>query len=357
MTNSRIRLGIIGMGSWGARVHLPAFTSFPDVDVVAVVDPDEARARTAAEAYGVERVETDAYRLFRDPDNLDAVVIATPDDTHRDLVIAAFDSGLHVLCEKPIAYDVRQGEEMLAAAKRAGRIAKIDFLFRYSPVVSRMRELIDEGLIGEVQMFERIEVNPQFFDPSRPLHWKMQRKHANGGVFVEYGSHSIDLALWFGGDITKVVAHGITMIAERPLPNGGTAAVDGDDAASWIAEYANGGQALFRSGWTSLNVGSGATRIYGSKGTLLWEQHGRTSESLLAITSDDREGRTLLEYAPPREPAIDAGPFPIGISYHYTRRLDASFIQRYPSWSGLLAEFRGRPRGTARAGCNPHILG
>ena len=86
MTSSRIRLAIIGIGSSGARVHLTAFASFPDVDVLAVVAPDESGEGTAANAYGVERVETDAECLVNDPGNLDAVVIATPDDTHRDLV-------------------------------------------------------------------------------------------------------------------------------------------------------------------------------------------------------------------------------------------------------------------------------
>ncbi len=278
------------------------------------------------ERHDVARVETDPGQLFHDPGNLDAVVIATPDDTHRDLAIAAYDAGLHVLCEKPIGYTVSEGEEMLAAAKRAGRIGKIGFLFRHSPVVTRMHELVSEGFIGEVQLFEHIGVNAQFVDPQRPLHWKMQRKHANGGVFVEYGAHTIDLALWFGGPLTKVVAHGATHIPERPLANGGIGQVDVDDTASWIAEYANGGQALFRSGWASFPAGASGMRVYGSEGTLLWHQDGRTSESLIAVTRDDPQDRVIFEYEPAPDPAINAGPFPMGILFHYNRRLVESFI-------------------------------
>ncbi len=324
--DNRLRIGIIGMGAWGSRAHLPAFASLPGVEVVAVADPDEAAARRAADAFGIQRIETDAVRLLRDPGGLDAVVIATPDDTHRDLAIAAFEAGLHVLCEKPLARTVGDAEEMVVAAERSGRIAKLGFLFRHSPVVIRMHELVTQGTIGAVQAFEHVGVNAQFADPNRPLHWKMQRKYANGGVFVEYGAHTIDLAHWFGGPIGRVVAHAVTLVPERPLAAGGTGMVDGDDLASWIGEYASGGQALFRSGWASWPVGMGGMRVYGSGGTLLWEQRGRASEALLIATHDDPEPRTLLEYEPQHDPTVDGGPFPLGIYSHYNRNLAASFV-------------------------------
>ena len=347
MNPDPVRIAIIGLGAWGSRAHLPAFAGLPDAEVVAVADPDEEAARSAAAQFAVGRAETDPGRIFRDPDALDAVVIATPDDTHRDLAVAAFEAGLHVLCEKPIAYSVREGEEMLAAAERAGKVAKIGFLFRHSPVVTRMHELVSEGLIGNVQLFEHIGVNAQFIDPLRPLHWKMQRQHAGGGVFVEYGAHTIDLALWFGGPLARVVAHGVTLVPARPLARGGTATIDVDDTASWIGEYTSGGQALFRSGWASLPVGASGMRVYGTEGTLLWQQHGRTSESLVAATLDDPEDRVLYYFEPPHDPAIDAGPFPLGIFFHYNRRLAASFIQdvrdgatTWPSFADGLAAQR-----------------
>ncbi len=326
MTLKPIRVGIIGMGSWGSRAHLPAFAGLPDAEVIAVVDPDLEAARGVAAQFNVPRIEADAERLLRDPDELDAIVIATPDGTHRDLAVAAFDAGLHVLCEKPLAYSVAEGEEMLEAAEQAGRIAKVGFLFRHSPVVMRMRELVDDGFIGDVKLFEHISVNAQFIDPQRPLHWKMQRRHAGGGVFVEYGTHTIDLALWFGGPLARVVAHGVTLVPERPLTSGDAAVVDVDDTASWIGEYASGGQALFRSGWASLPAGASGMRIYGTRGTLFWQQHGRASESLVATSLDDPRDRILFEFEPPDDPAINSGAFPLGILFCYNQRLVESFI-------------------------------
>jgi predicted dehydrogenase len=325
-TPQPLRVGIIGLGAWGTRAHLPAFAALPGVTVAAVADPDAAAAQRAAGAHGVGRVETDAGRLFSDPDGLDAVVIATPDDTHRDLVLAACAAGLHVLCEKPLAYTVAQAEEMCAAIARAGRVGKLGFLFRHSPVVTRMRELVDAGFIGDVQLFEHVGVNAQFADPARPMHWKMQRAHAPGGVFVEYGAHTIDLALWFGGPLTRVVGQGATLISERPLPGGGVGRVDGDDVADWLGVYASGGQALFRSGWASWPVGVAGMRVYGTAGTLCWEQRGRDAEALLAATRDQPETQTLLEFAPPRA-AHDDATFPLGIYSHYNRRLAESFVR------------------------------
>jgi len=322
-----LRIGIIGLGAWGARAHFPAFSSLPAVEVVAIADPDDAPRHAAADL-GIPRIEADPFRLLRDTDGLDAVVIATPDDTHRDLVLAAFEAGLHVLCEKPLAYSLPQAEEMTAAAERAGLIAKVGFLFRHSPVVKRMRDLIDAGLIGDVQLFEHVGVNAQFIDPDRPMHWKMQRQHAPGGVFVEYGAHTIDLALWFGGSLTRVVGHALTLVAERPLAGSGGAAaqVEHDDVAAWIGEYGSGGQALFRSSWTSLQAGVAGMRVSGTKGTLFWEQSGRRSEALIAATLDEPESRTLFSFEPPHDPAIDDGPFPLGIFAHYNRGLAESFV-------------------------------
>lgn len=320
-----LRIGIIGLGAWGARAHFPAFSSLPAVEVVAIADPDDAPRQAAADL-GISRIEADPFRLLRDTDGLDAVVIATPDDTHRDLVLAAFEAGLHVLCEKPLAYSLSQAEEMTAAAERAGRIAKVGFLFRHSPVVKRMRELVDQGLIGEVQLFEHVGVNAQFIDPDRPMHWKMQRQHAPGGVFVEYGAHTIDLALWFGGPLTRVVGHALTLVPERPIVGGGMAPVEHDDVTAWIGEYAAGGQALFRSGWSSLQAGVAGMRVSGTTGTLFWEQTGRRSEALIASTLDEPESHTLFRFEPPYDPAIDDGPFPLGIFAYYNRGLAESFV-------------------------------
>ncbi len=328
MIQNRVKVAIIGMGAWGTRAHLPALAAREDVEVVAIVDARTETLPAIAAQHGIPHTFPDADTLFRTIDRLDAVIIATPTDTHHELVLRAFAAGVHVLCEKPLAYDVSQANAIVAAMRANRRVGKIGFLFRFSPVVERMKQLIDEGFIGAVQLFESITVNAQFIDPARPLHWKMQQARANGGVFVEYGSHSIDLALWLGGPMTRVVGHGTTLIPGRLTASGAPARVDVDDAMSWIATYRSGGGALFRTGWASLPIGGGGVRVYGSRGSLAWQLDPTTrrSEQLIAATIDDPEPRVLLDFTPPFDPQTDGGAFPLGLSARYNARLVERFI-------------------------------
>ena len=328
MPTDPIRIAVIGLGAWGARAHLPSLAAHADVEIVSVVEPDNDEARSVAARFGIPQVEADATALWENPGHLDAVVIATPVDTHHGIVLDALAAGCHVLCEKPLAYALPQAEEMHRAAVNAGIVARMGFLFRFSPVVARMKQLVTEGYIGALQSFEYHSVNAQFIDPNRPRHWKMERARANGGVFSEYGSHGIDLAIWFGGPISRVVAYGATAIPERPLADGERGMVDVDDQASWIGVYANGGDATFRTGWASLPIGGGGVRLYGSLGSLAWQPDPTTrrSESLIGATLDQPEPQVLFEHAPEFDPRFDAGAFPLGLFARYNDGLIASFL-------------------------------
>ena len=332
---------MIGLGRWGTRAHFSALRDRNDVDIAGVVDPLEENVRAITGRYHIKDAYLDARTLFLHVRDLDGVIVATPTDMHRDLCLAAFDAGLHVFCEKPLAYNLVQAREMVAAARSNRLIGKIGFLFRHSPVISRMKQLVEEGYIGRVHLFESITVNHQFVDPQRPLHWKMQRSRAGGGVFVEYGSHSIDLALWFGGPISRVVAHGATLIPTRKTEKGAPAVVDVDDAASWIAEYANGGEALFRSGWASLPIGGGGARVYGSRGSLAWQLDPTTrrSEKLLAWTIDEPAPRVLFDFTPPIDVRFDEGPYPMGLLARYNAGLVDAFINDIRTGRGSAPSF------------------
>ncbi|MHB8731462.1 MAG: Gfo/Idh/MocA family protein [bacterium] len=324
---SRLRVAIVGVGSWGVRAHLPALSACDGVDVVALVDPRTDVIEEAAARYRVPGIFRDVDTMLRQVDSLDAAVVATPTDAHHAVVMRLLDRGAHVLCEKPLAYTVPQAEEIAASVRARGRIGKMGFLFRCSPVVMKMKELIDQGYIGDVVAVESSVVNAQFVDPEKPLIWKMRRERASGGVYVEYGVHSIDLALWLGGPMSRVVAHGLTSIPRRPAA-GGHAAVDVDDVSAWIAVYRSGGQALFRAGWASLPVGGGGLRVYGRTGSLAWQLDPTTrkSERLLVTTLAEPEARVLFEFDAPPTPQDDSGWTPLGLLAHYNARLDAGFI-------------------------------
>ncbi len=328
VSSGRLKVAVIGLGAWGTRAHLAGLTARDDVEVVAIVEPDEREAKAAAARYEVTRVEASAAPLWADPRGFDAVVIATPVDTHYRLVLDALAAGRHVLCEKPLAFDLPQAEEMEQGAQTAGVVARMGFLFRFSPVVARMKRLVDEGYIGELRGFEFHSVSAQFIDPARPRHWKMERARANGGVFAEYGSHGIDLALWFGGPISRVVAHGATVVSARPLTGGGRGPVDVDDQTAWIGVYAAGGDVTVRTSWAALPVGGSGVRLYGSRGSLAWQADPTTrrSEELIGATLEEPEPQVLFEYAPPFDPLVDEGPFPLGLFARYNAGLIDSFV-------------------------------
>lgn len=309
------------------RAHLPALAACDGVDVVALVDPRTDMIEPAAARYRVPGVFRDVETMLRQVPSLDAAVVATPTDAHHPVVMRLLDRGAHVLCEKPLAFTVVQAEEMTALLHARGRVGKMGFLFRYSPVVSRMKALIDQRYIGDVMALESSVVNAQFVDPAKPVHWKMRRERANGGVFVEYGVHSIDLALWLGGPMSRVVAHGLTSIRERPATDG-YAEVDVDDVSAWIAVYESGGQALFKAGWASLPIGGGGLRVYGRTGSLAWQLDPTTrrTERLLVSTLAEPEPRVLLEFEAPPVPEDGTGWAPLGLLAHYNNRLDAGFI-------------------------------
>jgi predicted dehydrogenase len=325
--NQPLRVAIVGLGLWGARAHLPAFKTHADVDVVALVDERAEVAAALAHDHAISKSFSDIRALFEDAPDLDAVAIATPTDTHAELVGVAIAAGVHVLCEKPLGYDLCQARAMARTLREADRVGKMGFLFRYSPAAQHMKQCVDDGYLGELQLFESVTVNAQFADPARPLHWKMQRSRANGGVFVEYGSHSIDLAQWFGGPLERVVAHGVTLIPNRSTQDGSIGAVDVDDASAWIGAYASGGEALFRTGWASLPIGGTGVRVYGSRGALAWQQEGnRRTERVIGCTLEQPEPRVLFEFEPAYDPELDAGVFPLGLLARYNQRLVDSFV-------------------------------
>lgn len=328
MANQPLRIAVVGVGLWGGRAHLPALKAIPDVDVVSLVDERLDVAAALGSEFGVPKSYKEIRALFAEDTSLDAVVIATPTDTHADVVGVALAAGVHILCEKPLAYDLSQARDLARSIRAAGRVGKMGFLFRYSPAAQYLKARVDAGYLGDLQLFESVTVNAQFADPARPLHWKMQRARANGGVFVEYGSHTVDLAQWFGGPLERVVAHGVTLIPQRSAEDGSICPVDVDDAASWIGVYANGGQALFRTGWASLPIGGTGLRVYGSHGALAWQQDSnRKSERVIGCTLESPEPQVLFEFQPDYDPSLDEGSFPLGLLGRYNRRLVESFIE------------------------------
>lgn len=219
-------LGIVGTG-WGARVQIPTFRE-AGLNVVAVAGHDRDKTRKLASELGLRA--HDDWRSLVAADDVDLVSIATPPSEHRQMAIAALEAGKHVLCEKPTALDVREAEELVAAAKsHADRITLIDHELRFLPSWRETRARIG-GDIGAVRYAEVRYASPARGDRSRGWNWWSDAGRG-GGIWGAVGSHFVDALRYFGMEIESASATLRTLIDQRPVEGGELRDVTSDDFA------------------------------------------------------------------------------------------------------------------------------
>lgn len=274
-----LRVAVIGTG-FGASVHIPALKFLDETEVVAVVSRREERAKAVAARHNIPVASTDWRDVITDPD-VDAVVIATPPYLHHPMAIAALENEKHVLCEKPMARNLAETRDMVKLANNANVIAMINHEFRYMPIRARVKELIDEGFIGEPHSVSMVVFRGSLADPTdRPFGWLMEHDKA-GGMLGASGSHQIDTLRWWLGDIHGVCGSVATMVKQRRLPDStGMARVDADDNFAFLLRFASGaigsvhfsatapidaGEEITISGSDGMIIVHGDDQLYGAK--------------------------------------------------------------------------------------------
>ena len=179
-------LGLIGCGAFG-RFCLDAYSKMDCVKAAAVADVRPEVAESFGQDFSVPAY-ADPRELIAD-DSVQIVHIATPPSSHRELLLAAAGGGKHVLCEKPLALNLAEADEMLAAAADSGTIAPVNFVLRYNMVTRAVKRIIDSGLMGSV-LAGRL-TNSASDSMLAPEHWFWDRE-ISGGIFVEHGVHFFD---------------------------------------------------------------------------------------------------------------------------------------------------------------------
>jgi predicted dehydrogenase len=196
-----LRIGVIGCGQIARAIHLPALARIADARVVALAEPDDAsRAAAAALAPAAARFRDD--RELLDAGGLDAAVICVPPHLHAPCAIAAFDAGLHVYVEKPLAPSLTEGARVVDAWRRARKVGMMGFNFRFHPQIERIRQRIADGDIGSP-----LGVRSVFtILPHELPEWKRTRA-TGGGVLLDLASHHVDLVQHLLGDpVVRVYA-------------------------------------------------------------------------------------------------------------------------------------------------------
>ncbi len=252
-----IRVGMIGYKFMG-KAHSNAYRKvgmFFDPDralrMTAICGRDEAGVRQAADKFGWEGYETDWRKLVR-RDDIDLIDITTPSDFHKEIAIAAAENGKHVFCEKPLALNLSDAREILAAVQKAGVRHQIGFNYRFAPAIQLAKKMIEEGRLGRIFHFRGMYLQDFVIDPSFPLVWRLDKKVAGSGSLGDLGAHVVDLARYLVGDLVQVIGHSRTFIKERPLvehmtglsgkasDNAPRGIVDVDDATMFLGEFENG---------------------------------------------------------------------------------------------------------------------
>jgi predicted dehydrogenase len=285
----RVRVGVIGTSWYADIAHLPRVKSHPGAELAAICGRNRARAEEMAGKHGIPLVFTD-YRNMIEKGSLDALIVSTPDDLHYPMTMDALDAGLHVLCEKPLALNRTQAKGMYEKAEAARVKHMVCFTYRWTPVYRYLKQLVDEGYVG--RCFHCRFSYLAGYGRSAQYGWKFDRRRGLGAL-GDLGSHMIDLARWYVGDIVRVSAC-LNAFVERP-GSAGQALDPANDAAFLAVEFENGAQGVIEISTvahTGVRGQDQFVRLYGQSGTL--EADGSSIEEEIRWARQDEQQWQVL---------------------------------------------------------------
>ena len=233
-----LRVAVAGVGSFAQRVLIPGLVACPAADLVAVFGPTPDKTERIARERGIPRAYAHYERML-DEARPEAVVVATPNDVHAPMALAAIRRGMAVCCEKPLGLNVRQAREMAEAARAAGVRTAVNFTYRSTNPMRHVERLLRQGRIGRlyhvsIAFWQNIRA-----DPAVPLGYRMLRERG-GGALLDIGVHMMDLLRWWFGDLEAVGGAAFTAIPERAAAGGGRGTVTADDTASIVVRLTGG---------------------------------------------------------------------------------------------------------------------
>lgn len=303
----KVRVGIVGTSWWADLMYLPSLQSHSQAEIAAICGRNRERAEEMASKYAIPQVFTD-YQELIDKSGVQALIVATPDDLHHPITMAALDAGLHVLCEKPMALNAQHAREMYEKAEELGIKHMVLFTARWLPHFRYVKELIDDGYIGRcfhchIRYLGGHGRQAEYF-------WRADRRRSLG-ILGDLGSHMIDRVRWYVGEISRISAHLSTFI-QRPGA-GGETLDPANDSALLTLEFENGAQGTIHVSAVA-HVGERGLHqqvaLYGESGTLevdysfagLKIRGARHDEDQMQILSTPT---SFLEGVNPESPLLD----------------------------------------------------
>lgn len=285
MEKKKINIGLIGGGFMG-RTHSNGYNRvpnfFPDLAYTPVLKAvcfrNETKLKAFADQWGYESTETD-WRKLIERDDIDAVDICTPNDTHAEIAIAAAKAGKMILCEKPLARDLAESRLMVDAIAAAGVKNTVWYNYRRIPAVTLAKNIVASGKLGKIYHYRANFLQDWTINENLPQGgeglWRMDAAVAGSGVVGDLLSHCIDTAIWLNGGIQEVSAMTETFVKQRMHQlTGKVEDVHIDDACSFFCRFNNGSLGLFES--TRYARGHKALytfEINGANASIRWDLH------------------------------------------------------------------------------------
>ncbi len=344
MHESKVGVGVIGVGGISSHVHLPGLSLSPYAELVALCDSDSERLQQRAKEYNVERTFS-AYEELLQDSAVDAVVVATPTILHAPIALAAISVGKHVLVEKQLGMNYAETVQMYEAAQSAGVRHMTAFTYRFVPAMRYLKHLVGQGAIG-LPRHLRIARIQDF--PEADLGWRQHRSLAGSGEVGDMGAHRIDFCHDVVGPIAHVVSVTRTFVPQRPDRDGKLVPVDVEDFSVFLAEFADGvgveqgtvaafDLSKVAKGRENGGKGLDEFEVYGTEGTLIYHLH-RPQEILIG-----RPNGVLETVQVPREfltyPGSPRNPFEGDPTTTFRYDEDIAFIQSIVDGHGDLPTF------------------
>lgn len=298
----KVRIGIIGVGGIANGVHIPKYLECDDCEITAVCDIDEKRLKETGDRLNIpESARFTDYRDLINSGLVDAVDVATSNDVHVEISLAALEAGLPVSVEKPIGITFEESLALRKKSEETGLPVFVCFSWRYRGTAQYMKKLIDDGEIGEIYHIYINCIKDSGLWEGRRLEWRFDEKRAGTGVLCDLGSHMFDAIRFFGKEIESVSCdRGIIVKKRQLLDSDDWADVTTDDWANATCVLDGGANATVILSRTAV-AENNTTEFYvtGSKGAL--KLSSVRGETLELCSGEDLKTKTFKTLEIPAE--------------------------------------------------------
>ncbi len=304
----KVRVAIIGAGAVSDYHHVPGLRLDPRAELVAACDADPSLLERRKADWGIAKVSTDPEAICADPE-VDAVIIATPNFTHKAIALAAARHGKHAMCEKPLGVNKGEVRAMYEAARDADVVHMTAFTYRFAPSMRYLRHLLKSGALGSPRHFR----SQRFLDlPETSWGWRQYKDKAGAGDLYDMTIHRIDFALDLLGPLDRVCGAVARFAPRDSTPDGKPCAPsEVDDWSSLIGEFRSGAVGVWEGttlakGYHRDGFGHEWAEINGSEGSAVYRLHepntillGKTGQDLAPVAVPDE---FLKPAGSPRDP-------------------------------------------------------